>query len=343
MKRILHVAILCILLSVANPISAQDVVSDLLGRINSLRTSLGLPPYQLNSALSAAARNQAQWMAETGSIDHYRSDGTGPRDRALAAGYPTNWVGENIYMGSDATPNSAWQFWLNSPIHYAGLTSTYYSDIGIGSYAANGRYAFVLVFGNPSGSLPARSSSNSNSNGSNAQSQPTAPPPSFVVGIDERGNIQHQIQPGDTVGYIAILYGYGWDDIPMLLALNGMTEDDLLEIGEIFLIPPADGTYTPTPEPPTATPTPLPPTATFTPTPTMTLPPPSTFVAVEPVSTATPTPAIRVSILPTATLPPQEELPPTPSAAGLPPLLVIVIMVQVGVLVVATVEYLRRR
>ncbi|RMG89101.1 MAG: hypothetical protein D6712_02345, partial [Chloroflexi bacterium] len=328
----------------------QDVVSDLLGRINSLRASLGLPAYQLNSTLSVAARNQAQWMAETGSISHYRPDGTGPRDRALAAGYPTNWVSENIYMGSDATPNSAWQFWLNSSIHYAGLTSTYYSDIGIGSYSANGSHAFVLVFGNPSGSLPARSPSNTNTTSSSSngngdtQAQPAAPPPSFVVGIDEWGNIKHQIQPGDTVGHIAILYGYGWDDIPMLLELNGITEDDLLEIGEIFLIPPADGTYTPTPEPPTATPSPRPPTATFTPTPTMTLPPPSIFVATEPVATVTATPAIRVSILPTATIAPDAApLPSATSTGGLPPLLVVVILVQVGVLVVATVEYVRRR
>jgi hypothetical protein len=78
-----------------------------------------------------------------------------------------------------------------------------------------------------------------------------------VVGVDEQGNIMHQVQPGDTVGGIALLYGYSWDDIPALLELNGMTDARELEEGAIFLVPPYAGTYTPTASniTPSATPT----------------------------------------------------------------------------------------
>ncbi len=73
------VLIICLLLS-ASSLQAQDGAGDLLGRINGLRASLGLPAYRLNGALGAAAQSQAQWMADTGSISHVRSDGSGLGD-----------------------------------------------------------------------------------------------------------------------------------------------------------------------------------------------------------------------------------------------------------------------
>jgi hypothetical protein len=80
-----------------------------------------------------------------------------------------------------------------------------------------------------------------------------------VVGVDNNGNIMHEIQQGHTVGDIALIYGYSWDDIPAMLELNDMGENDirLLKVGGIFLVPPYEGTYTPTALPegyPTATP-----------------------------------------------------------------------------------------
>ena len=116
----------------SSSVQAQDVVGDLLGRINQLRAEQGLSSYRLNNALNAAAQNQASWMASSGQVSHTQSDGSSVRDRARAAGYGSSWVSENIYMGTLATTDSAWQFWLNSPIHYRGLTSPNYQDIGIG-------------------------------------------------------------------------------------------------------------------------------------------------------------------------------------------------------------------
>ncbi|MCA9882317.1 MAG: hypothetical protein KC708_05085 [Anaerolineae bacterium] len=250
-KRFLAIFILFLLVPF---VLAQDVQSDLLGRINTLRASLGRSPYSLNAALSAAAANQANWMASTREISHVQPDGSRPRDRAQAAGYGSTWVSENIYIGSDASANSAWTFWINSPVHYAGLTNTSYQDVGIASAATgDGWWAFVLVFGNPGGAPAIQSSSGGNNGGQS--SAPSGPPP-WVVGVDSVGNIMHEVREDDTWGDILLDYGYTWDDLPRILELNGREFTDegtrTIKPGDVVLIPPWGGTYTPTPEAETA-------------------------------------------------------------------------------------------
>ncbi|MBZ0292825.1 MAG: LysM peptidoglycan-binding domain-containing protein, partial [Anaerolineae bacterium] len=224
--------------------SVNAQAGDLLTRINSLRASLGLPGYTLNGVLSAAAQSQAQWMADTGTISHNRPDGSSPRARALAAGYGTADVSENIYGGTLASIDTAWTFWINSDIHYRGLTNSRYADVGIG-IAGGSINTFVLVFGNPGGPAPGAPQIASSSG-----SGPAAPP-SYIVGQDNFGNIMHEVQPGDTLGDIALIYGYTWDDLDYMRHLNNL-EGNLLEVGSVFLVPPHDGTWTPTPggEPP---------------------------------------------------------------------------------------------
>ena len=95
------------------PTQAQDVTGDLLGRINRLRIGLGLTPYTLHPALTAAAESHAQWMVETGEVTHIQDDGSNPASRAATAGYTSQWVSENIYMGGLASIESAWNFWTN--------------------------------------------------------------------------------------------------------------------------------------------------------------------------------------------------------------------------------------
>jgi hypothetical protein len=84
--------------------------------------------------------------------------------------------------------------------------------------------------------------------------------------LDELGNIKHIVQPGDTLGDIALIYGYTWSDLPRMMSLNGISNVRDLEVGSIFLVPPKDGNYTATPDtrPPTETPVPtaIPPSIT---------------------------------------------------------------------------------
>jgi uncharacterized protein YkwD len=229
------------------PLQAQDAVGDLLGRINTLRTGLGLAPYTLHPALTAAAQSHGQWMAATGQVTHVQDDGSNPASRAAAAGYVSQWVSENIYMGGLAAVDSAWNFWTNSSVHYAGLTSINYQHIGIAAVPGEHGTAFVLVFGVPAGAVTTTANTaGTGAIGANADAP--AAPPSYVVGVDAVGNIMHELQQGQTLGDVLLTYGYTWDDLPALMALNELTDEDIryLEIGEVLLVPPKSGTYTPT-------------------------------------------------------------------------------------------------
>lgn len=397
MKRLILILPVLLLWSTIN-ISAQGATGDLLNRTNALRTSNGLQPYTINSALQAAAQNHAAWMAATGEVSHVQPDGSRPRDRAASAGYGSTWVAENIYIGSIATTGNAWNFWINSPVHYAGLTSPNYQHVGIATSQGAGGNAFVMVFGNPGGTWNTGSNRSTGGGGDNQAAAPSGPPP-FVVGWDAQGNIMHEVQPGDTLGDIALIYGYTWDDLPIMLDLNQMTWDDVrvLSVGQVFLVPPQSGTYTPSPPPPAVTDAPTmtntpvdiePDSTAFVPTPfpeddqgnpvvesdpesvavaqaqpndeQSALPPPAVFV----LETETPTPTITPS--PTATsdmvvrplatstratqvananipvdAPPATVATTSPSN-GIPSWLLVAIAVQVGVLLYAIAEFVRR-
>lgn len=349
----------------AAPLIVQAQGGDLLGRVNALRASLGRAPYSLNSALSAAAQDQAQWMASTGSISHTRPDGSGPRTRAAAYGYPSAQVSENIYGGTNASADSAWNFWLNSGIHYAGMVNPNYNEIGIGVASSGWGSTYVMVFGNSGG--PSLAVVSASSGGSGA-----AGPPSYVVGSDEHGNIMHEVQQGDTLGDIALIYGYTWDDLPAMMTLNEMTDVRDLDVGSVFLVPPKAGTYTPVPTtpPPTLTPSPVPPTITpfialrpvnaatlqVTPLSALTQIPSPTPVGIataaaapawletgspSPSPSATPGSAVAVAPVPTAEAAlPAAVLPSTPGN-NTNTLLIVAILVQVGVIGAAAISFMR--
>mgnify|MGYP000049965821 CR=1 FL=1 len=343
-------------------LSAQDEVGDLLGRINSLRASQGLPGYSVSSALTVAAQQQAQWIVETGSVSHTRPDGSGPRTRAVGAGYPSTEVSENIYGGTMATADTAWTFWVNSAIHYNGFVHRRYREIGIGVARGGWGAAYVTVFGNPGGEPPfvpqannVAASSGGGGGGNPAAAAPAAPP-SFVVGTDARGNIMHSVQPGDTLGDIALIYGYTWDDLPYMMLLNGLTDVQDLEVGSIFLVPPRDGTFTPVPwdagptqtpaatAPPTLTPYPTArgmPTATPYAVATAMYPPDALVQDANPVAVplvvAVPT---QVDPTPGTAVPQIAGVTITRSTPS--PWLGVALVVQVGILVGAGVEFVRR-
>jgi hypothetical protein len=224
---------------------------------------LGVHEYALSGILTAAAQNHAVWMATTGNVSHQQTDGSTPRSRATRLGYPSSAVSENIYMGGFGTAETAWQWWLNSPIHYRGITNAAYTEVGIGTAQGEHGQAFVLVFGNPNGwgsGVPASSrAAANNTNGVDSGTGGAASvPPSFVVGIDNNGLLMHEIQEGDTLGDIAFLYGYDWDDLDFIRQLNGLDEASgrNLAVGAILLIPPFGNTYTPPPPEETVPPQP---------------------------------------------------------------------------------------
>lgn len=348
--------ILTILLLVLLPTVVQAQAGDLLARINNLRGSLGLPGYSINGALSAAAQSQAQWMAESANISHVRPDGSGPRTRAVNAGYPTTDVSENIYGGTGANIDAAWTFWVNSGIHYRGLTEARFKDVGIGIATTSWGTAFVLMFGNPGGPAPFVPPPAGGSSGGGGASAP----PSYVRGVDANGFIMHEIQAEDTLGDIALLYGYTWDDIPYMMQVNAVDNNRSLQIGEIFLVPPHDGTYTPTPgddsaaatsapesdeAQATATPEPTD-VPTFTPIPTMagiaTAAAMPEVIAVAMIHTPSPTPLEVADAAAASTNIAPMLAGGTITRSGPSPWLAIALVVQVGLLLLAGFEFVRR-
>jgi hypothetical protein len=158
---------------------AADDSGWLLGQINTVRAQHGLPALTLNGQLTASASAHSRYLATNAWSDpHIESNGSTPRSRMIAAGYSGDSYGENVYGGGMATVQIAFNWWLGSPIHYAGIVSSSYTDIGIG--IASGPYGqyFTTDFGRSSGAAAAPAAPVSSSAGQAnvvSQSQPSAP------------------------------------------------------------------------------------------------------------------------------------------------------------------------
>ena len=209
--------------------------------VNELRAQNGLPPYEANPQLMAAAQTHSEWAAAIGTHSHTGAGGTTPRDRAIAAGYgggESVRVSENIQWGNNATAESAMQWWINSPIHYAGLTSLNYSDIGAGVATSEYGTFFTLKFGMVlDGTQPPYQPPSGPSSGGGGQSGPVYNVvPVEVSSPNPDGSIVHRVDEGQTVWDISVGY-----DVPVseILALNALAEDEPIYPGNKLLIQPA--------------------------------------------------------------------------------------------------------
>ena len=237
MRRLAVSLIACLLLG-TGLVEAQT----LFGMVNDFRAARGLPRLTWDGRLAAAAQNQANWMAASTAPDRFKDHWQGGTSSALARvtaqGYSAPFVTEIIFLGG--TRSKAMTWWQDSPTHLLELTRPSGGQMGAAiAPSRNNKSAFVIVFGWTGGGGSAASGS-----GSPAQQ------PAYVVGLDEHGNIQHEVQPGDDLGTIAWrYYGYNWEVIPTIRALNKRTQDEdgLLAPGDILLIPPKAGTFTPAP------------------------------------------------------------------------------------------------
>jgi hypothetical protein len=130
------------------PARAQDPISYVLSRINELRASQGLNTLSINGQLAAAAQGHANYLASTDYIHPHRErDGSLPQDRAARAGYGGR-VGENVVGGRSASPEWAFNWWMQSPSHYNNMLADW-TEVGIG-FTDGGEYGrwYVTVFGN---------------------------------------------------------------------------------------------------------------------------------------------------------------------------------------------------
>lgn len=108
-------------------IPAQLSTASITAAINGVRRANGRPPLAYNTRLQAAARSQAQLMAQKDQLSH--DLGVTLRQRVRSAGYE-GAVGENL-AGGQKTLQQAIDGWLDSPRHRETLLSTRFTEFGL--------------------------------------------------------------------------------------------------------------------------------------------------------------------------------------------------------------------
>jgi uncharacterized protein YkwD len=109
----------------------ERVRAEMLARVNAVRGDAGLPPLRPSAELDRAAQGHARDLLARGYYRHQSLEGATPGDRAIAAGYPTNLVGENLHEDR-YTVEQTLDDWLRSPGHRRNLLDRGCTDLGLG-------------------------------------------------------------------------------------------------------------------------------------------------------------------------------------------------------------------
>lgn len=212
--------------------SAQG--DEVIALVNGLRASYGLPGLTPHPALNAAAQAQANWIIATGNWGHIGEGGSSPQDRATAAGY-SGFVLENYVGGANMSPQRAVDWWTNSPIHLRGMLATPHEHVGVGFASGDGANLYVLLVGRP---VTARPAASSGAGSSSAAGEEEAEPEIIAVPVVRAeprpdGSIVHQVQQGQTVWDLAMVYGV---DLGELRALNSLDESMVVHPGDEIMV-----------------------------------------------------------------------------------------------------------
>ncbi len=119
--------------AIGQPVDA--VHAEMYRVLNAYRTNNRLPALAYSKTLEAAADAHARDMWQRGFFEHENPDGDGPGERALAAGFCHEYVGENIAEGDGlATVAEVQAGWVASPGHNANMLNEPYRLVGMGHY-----------------------------------------------------------------------------------------------------------------------------------------------------------------------------------------------------------------
>lgn len=224
------------------PASATKSLSsayDLIAAVNGLRAARGLPAYQVNGALMAAAQRHSEYQAATGTATHTGKGGSNAKSRAIAAGYGDGAavnVTENIAMGMNMTPQQALSVWQDA-VHMATMLSAAYTDAGAGVATSGDMVYYTLDVGYVSGEVG--SGAGESSSASAAKSASVTRSAATVVMPIQRatpladGSLVHIVGEGQTLWAIAATYKV---KLPELLAVNHLNEKSLIHPGDHLII-----------------------------------------------------------------------------------------------------------
>jgi len=118
--------------------------SEFVSRMNSARTSNGLPAYPVRSDLTSVARRQAARMAAQNRMYH------NPNLGSEVSGWRN--VGENVGRGPDVA--SIHNAFMGSASHRANILSSVFTEVGVGTArGSDGQLYVSQVFRRPSGAV----------------------------------------------------------------------------------------------------------------------------------------------------------------------------------------------
>jgi len=136
-------------LSAGTILSVSNYAREVLTLTNAERTDIGLPELTWDDTLAGVAAAHAEDMINRDFFAHDNPDGQDVGNRATAAGYLWQWIGENLAAGQQ-TPAEAVEGWMNSAGHRANILRTEFSVLGV-AYRQGGTHGtyWVQVFGDP--------------------------------------------------------------------------------------------------------------------------------------------------------------------------------------------------
>ena len=224
-------------------VQAQDPRTEIFNSVNQVRANYGLPPYQWDAMLAAAAQSQAEYMAANNIYSHSGAGGSTPQTRALAAGYAGR-ANENIVGGTDLTPRQGVTWWINSPTHFNTMISNQYIHAGVGHAVGHGQNFYALVVGVPSDGIAATLPKTNDT----LDAPAVRVDPITLTSPNEDGSIIHTVLEGHTFWAIAARYEITIDE---LFLYNNLNNESTIHPGDTLTIRLADGAEPPpTPTPP---------------------------------------------------------------------------------------------
>jgi len=116
----------------------------LFNAANHDRAAIGLPPFQWDANLAAAARVHAQRMAQHYAISHQFAGEQPLQVRAMQAGARFSLIAENVAEGP--TPQGLHMQWMRSAPHRANLLDRELNSIGIAVVQSGNLYFAVQDF-----------------------------------------------------------------------------------------------------------------------------------------------------------------------------------------------------
>jgi len=278
--------ILPVVLSETSRTNAQSGDAwELISEVNALRAAYGLPPYEVNNALMAAAQGHSNYQAQIGTWTHTGPGGSRPHDRSVAAGYGGGvqvFVSENVATGINlSTSRTVNEMWQDS-IHLETMISPHYTHIGAGVGHTGDWVYYTIDVGYIAGAAGSGAPAENNPAPTGVAGTPAPTPipiePISIATPGSDGSILHVVLWGQFLENIAKAY-----EVPLkdMLALNGLSDQAIIYPGDKLLImagqtpestpgeastgtPEDADIITPTPtvkrtsKPPTRTPSPVP-------------------------------------------------------------------------------------